>query len=78
VVKKFKASLALEPLDQLGEGPVWDAAQSRLLLGDHGARANWDACATINIRRKSDHSRQIVAWTFAADSLQHDTWSRDN
>lgn len=37
LVEQFKARLALPQRDQLGEGPVWDAAQNRLLWGDHAS-----------------------------------------
>jgi sugar lactone lactonase YvrE len=37
VIERFKAEIAVESRDLLGEGPVWDASGNRLLWGDHAA-----------------------------------------
>src|SRR5262245_23989491 len=35
MIKHFKAQLAINARDQIGEGPAWDAAQNRLLWTDN-------------------------------------------
>jgi sugar lactone lactonase YvrE len=37
MIKQLKATLAVETRDKLGEGPVWDGSQQRLLWQDHGS-----------------------------------------
>jgi sugar lactone lactonase YvrE len=37
MMKQVKATLAVEARDKLGEGPVWDGPQQRLLWQDHGS-----------------------------------------
>jgi sugar lactone lactonase YvrE len=37
MIKQMKATLAVEDRDKLGEGPVWDGSQQRLLWQDHGS-----------------------------------------
>jgi sugar lactone lactonase YvrE len=36
-MRQVKATLAVEARDKLGEGPVWDDSQQRLLWQDHGS-----------------------------------------
>ena len=61
----LKATLALEPRDKLGEGPVWDAGAQRLLWQDHGAgiirEAKADGAGGWRESRRWNLNRAIAA-----------------
>jgi sugar lactone lactonase YvrE len=65
MITHIKATVAVERRDQLGEGPVWDAAQQRLLWQDHVAgiirEAKSDGAAGWRETRRWSLGRAIAA-----------------